>query len=84
MIPYDFTRIAAKELLALPPEIRRRIIHKIEFFLNTGHPLDFAKRLTGTSRPSWRFQVNDYRIIFEREAEGILITRVGHRRSIYR
>ena len=84
MIPYDFTNTSEKELLALPLEIQKRIIQKLEFFLDTPNPLTFAKRLTNVHPPSWRFAVGDYRIIFEQEAGHVLITRIGNRKEIYR
>lgn len=84
MIPYDFSPTGEKELLALPVQIQRRILRKIEFYLSAPDHLKFAKRLTETSRPTWRFQVNDYRVIFEQESGHIIITRVGHRGDIYR
>ena len=84
MIKYDFTRVAEKEFLKLPKDIRRRIIKKVEFYLSAPNPLVFAKRLTGDPLASYRFQIGKYRIAFDWESSSILITRAGHRKEIYR
>ncbi len=84
MIGYDFSKVAEREFLKLPKDVQRRIIKKLEFYLNAPNPLAFAKRLTGDPLASYRFQIGDYRTVFDWEGNSILITRVGHRREIYR
>jgi mRNA-degrading endonuclease RelE of RelBE toxin-antitoxin system len=84
MISYDFTRVSEREFLKLPKDIQRRIIKKVEFYLSAPDPLAFAKRLTGDPLASYRFQIGDYRAAFDWEGKSILITRVGHRKEIYR
>ena len=83
MISYDFTKVAEREFLKLPKDAQRRIIKKVEFYLSAPNPLAFAKRLTGDSLASYRFQIGNYRAVFDWEGKSILITRVGHRREIY-
>lgn len=84
MIPYDFTGRAAKDLFGLPPNIKKKIINKLEFYLNSDNPLSFAKRLTGVSQPVFRFRIDDYRVIFDWQGSKILVLKVGHRKEIYR
>lgn len=84
MIAYDFTKYAEKEFLKLPKDIRRRIIKKVEFYLRSPNPLFFARHLVSDSHASYRFKIGDYRAAFDWEGDRILITRVGHRREIYR
>ena len=84
MIPYDFTKQAAKAFLELPPNIQKKIIGKLEFYLNSDNPLSFAKRLVGFPRPVFRFRIDDYRVIFDWQGKSILILKVGHRKEIYR
>lgn len=84
MIGYDFTKLAEREFLKLPKNIQDRIIKKLEFYLRSPDPLNFAKRLTADPLASHRFQIGDYRVAFDWEGNNILITRVGHRREIYR
>ena len=84
MIAYDFTKHAERSFLKLPRDIQKRIIKKLESYLKTANPLIFAKRLAGTTQPCYRYQIGDYRVIFDWEGNKILITKVGHRRDIYR
>ncbi len=85
MIKYDFTGFAEKEFLKLSPVVQKRIIKKLEFYLSQSDPLTFAKNIaTPTPQATYRFRIGDYRVIFDREEDGILILRVGHRRDIYR
>lgn len=84
MISYDFTKSAEKAFLKLPRDVQGRIIEKLESYLKNPNPLIFAKRLTGTAEPSYRFHIGDWRVIFDWEGNKILITKVGHRREIYR
>ena len=84
MIPYDFTKHAAKAFLKLPPNTQKKIISKLEYYLSSANPLAFAKRLTGIVQPVFRFRVDDYRVIFDWHEDNILILKVGHRSEIYR
>jgi len=84
MISYDFTHQAERMFLSLPKGIQQRIIHKVEHYLQEPNPLIFAKRIVGSPAASYRFQVGDYRVIFDWEVNHILITKVGHRREVYR
>ena len=84
MIPYDFTRHAQRELFKLPVNIQRQIIRKLEHYLSQPEPLAFAKHIVGNRPAIYRFKISDYRVIFDWEGSGILITRVGHRKDVYR
>ena len=84
MIRYDFTRYAERLFLKLPRETQRRLLLKIESYLSHPQPLAFAKRIVGSPVPSYRFQIGDYRVIFDWKGDRILITKVGHRRDVYR
>ena len=83
MILYDFTRSAEHAFLKLPKDVQIRIIRKVEDYLSRSNPLSFAKRISGSPVLSFRFQVGDYRIIFDWEKDRILIAKVGHRREVY-
>ena len=84
MISYDFTRQAERMFLKLPKDAQQRILQKLGHYLAQPNPLFFAKRIVGDIPCSYRFQVGDYRVIFDWEENGILITKVGHRREVYR
>ena len=47
-------------------------------------PSTIAERLTESELGSYRFRVDDNRVIFDLEGDEIVVLRVGHRREIYR
>lgn len=84
MIPYGFTAHSQKQLRKLPINVQKQIIKKIEAYLNTPDPLQFAEPLAGRKGKAYRFRIRDHRAIFDWRGDSILITRVGHRKNIYR
>ncbi|OGC06226.1 hypothetical protein A2230_03080 [candidate division WOR-1 bacterium RIFOXYA2_FULL_36_21] len=82
---YFFTRKSEKEFLKLSHNIQKKIIEKVEFYLSLPNPLNYAKRLSGLDDPTFRFRVDDYRVVFDLEKDNrITILRVGHRKDIYK
>lgn len=72
---------AFKDLKPLPEAIKRRIIAKIERLQD-----DLAgdvKRLTEFTF-EYRLRVGDYRVLFETEAEKVIVYRVLHRKDAYK
>ena len=84
MTAYAFTKRAEAEFLKLPRDIQRRILRKVEQWLQTPHPLRFAERIVDSPQPCFRYRIGDYCVIVDWEGPSILITRVGHRRDVYR
>ena len=76
----EFKPRAIRDLEDLSPEVRRRIIEKIEA-MQQGLAGD-VKRLTNFT-PEYRLRVGDYRILFEIEGTRLIIYRVLHRRQAY-
>jgi len=71
---------AIKDLSSLPKSVANRILEKIE-----GLPTDLSgdvKRLTDFS-PEYRLRVGDYRVLFEVEADHVIIYRVKNRSDAY-
>jgi len=81
-----FTKSATKMFMKLPAEARDQIIQKLDFYLSAENPLIFAKKLVGIGS-KWRWKSGDYRIIFEKKADGsmvcLMVLKVGHRKNIY-
>lgn len=84
MYSYEFKVQAVKDLKRLPKEIQKRIIKKLDFFISTSNPLNFAEKLINFEIGEYRFRIGDYRAIFDVEEERIIILTVGHRREIYK
>ena len=77
-----YSEKADKQLGKMPSNIRERILIALERLRIRPESCDI-KKLVGM--PGYRFRVGDYRIIFDREKERllILIFEVGHRKNIY-
>lgn len=84
MYSYKFTLEAYKDLKKLPSDIARKIIIKLDFFVNSGKPLSFAQHLINSEIGEYRFRIGDYRVIFDLEDEIVVILAVGHRKEIYK
>ena len=76
-------RSAAKELEAVPPRDRRRLVTRIEALAANPRPAG-AQKLSGEDK--YRMRQGDYRILYEIVDEDLIVTvvRVGHRRDVYR
>lgn len=74
---------AAKQLKKLPKQEARRILVKVYLLGEEPFPSG-CQKLAG--KTAYRIRVGSYRVIYEvREQELIvLITKVGHRKAIYR
>lgn len=84
MYSYEFTEHALKDIQKLPPNIQKRIINKLDFFVESNNPIRFAERLINSEIGQYRFRVGDYRVIFDLENTNLVILLVGHRKDIYR
>ena len=76
----EYGATAIEDLENLPSKFRAQILRKIER-LQTGLHGDI-KHLT-EAEAAYRLRMGDYRVLFDIEAEAIIIRRVGHRRDIY-
>ncbi len=77
----EFKPRALKDLQALPKPTQRRIVGKIAALAE-----DLAgdvKRLTNHT-PEYSLRVGDYRVLFEIEADKLVMYRVLHRKDAYR
>ena len=78
----DLTRKAKKQLLDLPPAMRRRVDTVI--LQMADDPGRGARRLV--ARPGFRARVGDYRILFnvDNEHNIVIVSQILHRREAYR
>lgn len=72
------------ETFPLDKNIQKRILEKLEFYCSQDQPLHFAEPLVHSQFGKWRFRVGGYRVLFDVEAEEIVVLAVGHRREVYR
>ena len=77
----EFRPKALKDLDSMQPDIRQRVIEKVE---RMRHDLEGdVKRLTNFV-PEYRLRVGDYRVLFAVEGDRVVVYRVRNRREVYR
>lgn len=81
---YDFKGNSIKEFSKLPRTVQLQIKGKLESFMSTKSPLDFAEHLTDFEFGEYRFRIGDYRVSFDVENDTAKILKVGHRKDMYR
>jgi len=79
MLEIFFTSSATRQWLKLSADVRRRIDAKLQDYARTGQ--GDVKKLKG--RAGARLRIGDWRVIFFREGNRLVIAAVGHRREIY-
>lgn len=85
MFQVKFKSSADKRFSKLPIDVQRRIVSKLEFFLQQEDPLYFAEVLTDPRIGRFRFRIGDYRVVFDIVEENtIIILDIDHRKNIYR
>ena len=80
----EFTRRANKQFQALPAQIKRRVLPKIESLAQDPRPSGVVK-LSGEEN-TYRIRVGNYRVVYNIEDDRlqVLVFRVDHRRDVYR
>lgn len=76
----NFDNEAIDFLEKLPKELRKRIFNKI--ISTKENPFHFFERLGG--RKDYKLRVGDYRVIADINPDMIQVTRIGHRKNIYK
>lgn len=77
-----FTKRTMKDISKLEPEIKEKRGDALRRYGKD--PLNYARKMMDPSLGSYRFRIGDYRVIFDIEADEMIVLRVGHRREIYR
>ena len=84
MFTYELKPSALKDLKRLSPDVQKRIIKKLDYFVKTVSPLSKADRLVNHEIGEYRFRIGDYRVIFDHARDTFVILAIGHRREIYK
>jgi len=79
----DLSPHAVRDRRGLPPDIRERVTAALLALENDPRPVGCLK-MTGTAE--WRVRVGAYRIryLIDDQARQVTVTRIGHRRDVYR
>ena len=70
-----------RDLKKLDQAEAKKILNKIERDLG-GNP-DKGEPLKGDFRGLYRYRIGDYRAIYAKTVEGILVLRIGHGKELY-
>ncbi len=71
-----------RDLKRLGRPVAKKILDKLEQDLGTNP--DRGESLTGEFKGCFKYRVGDYRVIYTKTMDGILVLRIGHRKEIYR
>jgi len=71
-----------KDLKKIDKTEAKKILNRIEGDL--AKDPDKGSALSGTFQGLYRYRIGDYRVIYTKTVDGILVLRIGHRRDIYR
>jgi mRNA interferase RelE/StbE len=71
-----------RDLKKLTKPEAARILNKIEKDL--GSDPDKGEPLKGGFQGLYLYRIGDYRVIYTKTVEGVLVLRIGHRKDIYR
>ncbi|KKS32117.1 MAG: Addiction module toxin, RelE/StbE family [Candidatus Amesbacteria bacterium GW2011_GWA2_42_12] len=81
---WEFTKESEKQFKKLDNQTKKRVLEKLDFWVSSGSPLEFAENLHDFELGSYRFRIGDYRVTFDVEDKTIVVLAVGHRREIYK
>ena len=76
-----FARSARKELQDLPIDVAERMLKKIGSLASNARPSGCTKLRGATDL--WRIRSGDYRVIYSKTGDGVLILRIGPRNKVY-
>ncbi len=72
----------AGDLRRLDKSTTRRVLEKLERVLS-GNP-NAGIPLAGEFRGLFKLRAGDYRVIYAKTTDGVLVLRIGHRKDVYR
>ena len=78
----EYKSSVVRDLKKLDKSVAGRILDQLE--MNLSENPDSGQPLTGQFKGLFKYRVGDYRIIYTRTVEGILVLRIGHRSKVYR
>jgi mRNA interferase RelE/StbE len=79
------TKTAQKDLSKLNVTTQKQIVKKLDYILKSPDPMAFSKRLVNNHKGGeLRFRVGDYRLVFDKKADVIVILYIEHRKDVHR
>ena len=72
----------AGDLRRLDKPVVARVLTKLERILSAKP--DVGIPLIGEFRGLFKYRIGDYRVIYAKTPDGVLVLRIGHRKDVYR
>ena len=79
-----FTETAINSLEKISKINQKRIIKKLEWFLNTNNFVYFTKPLINRKPVTHRLRIGDYRVLVYFLKNTVFVVNLGHRKNIYK
>ena len=70
---YIFRKKATKYFAKLNKKEQEKIIRKLDYFISSGDPIQYAKKLVNPKIGTYRFRIWEYRVVFDIDEEWKLI-----------
>ena len=83
-MPYkiEYKSSVVRDLINLDKSAAKQILQQLESALSKNP--DCGAPLTGQFKGLFKFRIGDYRIIYTKIRDGVLILRIGHRSKVYK
>ncbi len=78
----EYKSSVAKDLRRLDKKEAGRVLKELEDALRADP--DCGEPLKGRFKGLLKLRIGDYRVIYARTEDGVLVLRIGHRKSVYR
>ena len=77
----EYKSSVARDLKQLDKKAARRVLQRLEKEL--GENPDRGTPLSGQFKGLFKYRIGDYRVIYAKTRDGILVLKIGHRSKIY-
>ncbi|MDD2916849.1 MAG: type II toxin-antitoxin system RelE/ParE family toxin [Candidatus Gracilibacteria bacterium] len=84
MTVFHFTKIAEKELSSFDASIQKLLIEGLTKMKDPGLLSMGSKKVVNLLPATHRLRIGNYRLLYKKTGDIVLILKIGHRKEIYR
>jgi mRNA interferase RelE/StbE len=77
----EYKSSVVHDLKHMDKRVVSRVIRDLEEKLS--HNPDCGKALSGQFKGLYKLRIGDYRVIYSKTKEGVIVLRIGHRHKVY-
>jgi mRNA interferase RelE/StbE len=78
----EYKSSVAHDLKNLDKEVAKRVIKELEEALSSNP--DCGEALTGQFKGLFKLRIGDYRVVYSKKQDGVLVLRIRNRSKVYR